>query len=240
MLKTRRSFVQMLGCVAGVVAGMAAVPEVAVASLNGIDVSSYQGYVNWQAVKNAGTSFAFAKATEGTYYTDAYLRRNISEMKRVGIIPGAYHFARPGSNAVTQARIFCSAVKSANGNNFHGLLQLALDLERTDGQSPTAIRNWTQAFIHEVQVQTGRPGIIYTGFYFWRDQAGNGPNLNCPLWLAAYVSNPTPYIPAAWKSVGWAFWQYTSSGSVGGTHPVDRDYFRNAYPYNNIGALRIP
>jgi lysozyme len=242
MSKTRGTFVRMLGCAAGLVLGLTAAPEAAYAYLNGIDVSSYQGNVNWAAVRSSGITFAIAKATEGTGYHDAYLNGNIAGMKRYGIIPGAYHFAHPSIDATAQANYFTNAVRTANGGNFHGLLQLVLDLEVTDGRSPGQVFAWTQTFVARVTAVTGRPCIIYTGFYFWRDQVGNpSTNLNCPLWLAAYVSNPAPYVPRAWSSVGWAFWQYTDRGAVGGVRGnVDRDYFRAGGSYPNINALRIP
>jgi GH25 family lysozyme M1 (1,4-beta-N-acetylmuramidase) len=224
--------------------GLAAGPEVAAAHLPGIDVSHYQGSINWASVRAAGISFAVTKATEGTGYTDPTVNANIAGMKRAGIIPGAYHFAHPGSDATTQANHFTSVVKAANGGTFSGLLQLVLDLEVTDGTSPSHVFAWTQTFVARVEAVTGRPCIIYTGFYFWRDSVGNPDNnLNCPLWLAAYVpeSQTASLTPRAWASVGWAFWQYTDSGSVPGiSGAIDRDYFRNGGSYPNINNLRIP
>jgi GH25 family lysozyme M1 (1,4-beta-N-acetylmuramidase) len=232
----------MLGLTIGLIGGLVTVPEVTAGYLNGIDVSSYQGNVNWSAVRNSGITFAFAKATEGTTYTDRYINANIAGMKKYGVIPGAYHFGHPGVDATAQANLFTSVVKNANGGSFSGLLQLVLDLEVTDGRSPAQVWAWTQTFVARVKAVTGRPCIIYTGFYFWRDSVGNpNNNLNCPLWLAAYVSNPAPYVPQAWSGVGWAFWQYTDRGSVPGiSGNVDRDYFQNGGSYPNINALKIP
>jgi GH25 family lysozyme M1 (1,4-beta-N-acetylmuramidase) len=212
-------------------------PAQAASYLNGVDVASYQGYPNWTSVKNSGRSFAFNKATEGTGYINPYYATNKSRIQAVGMYHGPYHFGHPSINATTQADFFVN-----NAGNFHGGLQLTLDLEVTDGLTPSAVWAWTQAFISRIKYRTGRPGIIYTGFYFWRDSVGNpNNNLNCPLWLAAYVSNPTPYIPQAWSGVGWAFWQYTSSGSVPGiSGHVDLDYFQHGGSYPNITALLIP
>ncbi len=93
---------------------------------------------------------------------------------------------------------------------------------------------WVRAFLARVRSRTGRPGIIYTGFYFWRDPADS---LSCPLWLAAYVSDPTRYVPRAWRT--WGFWQYTSSGSVSGVSGrVDRDAW-NGTPAG-LNKLRLP
>src|SRR5262249_41134799 len=113
MVVCRRNVVWILGLMVGLVGGLVTVPEVAAAHLNGIDGSNYQGNVNWAAVKSAGITFAIAKATEGTTFTDAYINKNIAGMKANGIIPGAYHFAHPGSDATTQANKFTSVVKAA-------------------------------------------------------------------------------------------------------------------------------
>jgi lysozyme len=236
MFINRRSMLRALVGLAGFLVATAAVPSATGQSrLSGIDVSDFQGTVNWQAVKNSGITFAFAKATEGTTFTARTFARNWSEMKRVGIIPGAYHFGHPGSDPVAQARRFAATVKNANGGKFSGALQLVLDIEVTDGRSPAQVSAWIVSFINEIKAQTGRPGIIYTGFFFWRDRAGNSANnLNCPLWLAAYVpeSQLAHLIPRAWTT--WTFWQYTDRGSVPGVSGnVDRDVFNG-----NLTTLR--
>jgi len=193
------------------------------AQLHGIDVSNYQGTVNWSSVKNAGYSFAFAKATEGTTYTDPSFARNWYYMQQAGIVRGAYHYGHPGSDPIAQARFFVTQV-----GNRSGALQLVLDLETTDGKSPSQVWAWTQSFMGEIQRLTGKPGIIYTGYYFWRDSVGNPTNnLNCPLWIAAYGVS-SPMVPPAWGY--WTFWQYSDTGSVPGVAGgVDLDYFNGTY-----------
>jgi GH25 family lysozyme M1 (1,4-beta-N-acetylmuramidase) len=201
-------------------------------AIQGIDVSHWQGTVNWTSVKNSGRKFAFCKATEGTTYTDPQFSANWSHMKSAGLIRGAYHFGRPGTDPTAQADYFCNVVKPTSGD-----LQMTLDIETTDGKSSSQVRSWIVSFINRIQYRTGRPGIIYTGFYFWRDSAGNGSNLNCPLWLAAYVSDPSAYVPAAWST--WSFWQYTSSGSVPGVSGnVDRDAWNGTL--TGLKNLRLP
>jgi GH25 family lysozyme M1 (1,4-beta-N-acetylmuramidase) len=201
-------------------------------SVQGIDVASYQGYPNWASVKSSGKSFAFTKATEGTTYTNPYFATNWSRMKSNGFVRGAYHFGRPGTDPTAQADYFCNVVHPTSGD-----LQMTLDIETTDGKSSSQVRSWIVTFINRIKYRTGRPGIIYTGFYFWRDSAGNGSNLNCPLWLAAYVSDPSAYVPAAWST--WSLWQYTSSGSVPGVSGnVDRDAWNGTL--TGLKNLRLP
>ena len=224
MRTSRRGFTQAVcGLVGWAVLGLAA-PS-AEAQLNGIDVSHYQGSVNWASVKKAGNSFGFAKATEGTSYTDPNFASNWSRMKNAGVIPGAYHFGRPGSSATTQAAHFVNTVKAAQGG-LSGGLQLVLDLETTDGKTPAQVKAWMETFLSEIQRLTGKPAIIYTGYYFWRDSVGNpSSNYNCPLWIASYNSAPT--IPAAWSY--YTFWQYTDSGVVSGVGGnVDQDKFNGS------------
>src|SRR5262249_2296079 len=176
MVVSSRKFVWMLGSMLGLLGGLVMAPPVAAAHLSGIDVSHYQGNVDWTAVRNAGITFAIAKATEGTTFTDGFINQNIAGMKRAGIVPGAYQFAHPGSDATAQADHFTNVVRNANGGNFSGLLQLVLDLEVTDSRTPAQVWAWTQTFVARVKAVTGRPCIIYTGFYFWRDSVGNPNN----------------------------------------------------------------
>ncbi len=200
--------------------------------LNGIDVSHYQGTVNWTSVAKAGYTFAFAKATEGTTYKDPTFPTNWANMKAAGLVRGAYHFGHPGSSATTQANFFYNYVKPGAGD-----LQLVLDLETTDGKTPSQVWTWTQAFIKQIQALTGRPGIIYTGYNFWVSSVGNPKNnLNCPLWIAAYGVT-SPQVPPAWSS--WSFWQYSDTGTVSGVSGAcDLDYFNGTT--TQLLALTLP
>src|SRR5690242_18498881 len=70
-------------------------------SLLGVDVSNYQGPINWSSVYGDGVRFAMAKATEGTTFTDAYFSGNMNNGKSAGVQMGAYHFAHPESDCVS-------------------------------------------------------------------------------------------------------------------------------------------
>src|SRR5262249_53115016 len=128
---------------------------------------------------------------------------------------------------------FCNVVNPTTGD-----LQMTLDIEATDGKTPSQVRSWIVAFINRIVQRTGRPGIIYTGFYFWRDRAGNRANLNCPLWLAYWGSgNPANFVPAAWSY--FSFWQYTSTGTCPGVSGnVDRDAWNGSL--TGLNNLRLP
>jgi lysozyme len=198
-----------------------------------VDVSNYQGSsINWASVKNSGKTFAFAKATEGLTYTDADFAKNWAGMKAARLIRGAYHYGHPGESAVDQANFFVNTVKPTAGD-----LQMMLDLETTDSQTPAQVEAWTAAFINQIKARTGRPGIIYCGYYFWTDSAGNGPNLNCPFFLAAYTSSTSGLIPTAWST--WSLWQYSDSGTVAGiSGDVDLDCWNGTVA--ELNNLRLP
>ena len=189
----------------------------------GLDISHWQGTVNWAAMTGAGLQFCIVKATEGTGYRDPQFSRNWSMMRTYWCFRGAYHFARPNLNAVTQARFFHSTVNPRPGD-----FQLVLDLEVTGGLGPAALWSWTQAFNAEIRRLTGRSCIVYTSPSFWTSRVGNPTsNLGMPLWIAHWgVGRPT--VPRAWST--WSFWQWTSSGAwPGTTGRIDMDTFNGTY-----------
>lgn len=204
----------------------------------GIDVSNYQGNVNWTAVKNSGTVFAFCKATEGVDFIDAKFTRNMTNASAAGVYVGPYHFGRINSNisnpndAIDEANDFVDAIASYYelGGNY---LRPVLDVENTPGLSTTAqnrayISEWVRDFSGVVEDRLGLQPIIYcntsyANSYFEADLT------QYDLWIANYNYAP-PAIPpssidGAWN--GWDFWQYTDSGTVSGVSGnVDRNVYQ--------------
>gem|GEM_PF-2975095 len=196
----------------------------------GVDVSSWQHQngapIDWNAVKAAGNSFAVIKATESTTYTNPNFAPDKAGAQAAGLVVGAYHYAKPAlpiSTAVDQARHFLAV---AGNVNTPGQLAPVLDLETTGGLNPTDLTAWAQAFLREVESQTGRTPILYTFRSFWTDKIANTQALaKYPLWFAIYNDNPDPgWLPGGWQK--WLIWQYASSGSVPGiTGRVDTNAF---------------
>jgi lysozyme len=173
-------------------------------AVEGIDVSHWQGDVDWQAVKKSGRKFAFAKATEGRSMVDEKFERNWKNMKEAGIIRGAYHFAKPTSAAKPQARHFHKTVKPEPGD-----LPLVLDLEEGEEVGPQKLEQWVRTFVDEIKSLSGEAPIIYSGG-FWKTHLNHmTDNLGCLLWLPQY--GPKAENPRAWKK--WTFWQY-SDGTI--------------------------
>jgi lysozyme len=201
-----------------------------VVTLTGPDVSQFQGDVDWHEVRHAGHAFAFAKATEGKDFRDPrFSAERWQEMKAAGLRRGAYHFARAqaGRPPEVEAHHFLSTVEAVGGFAA-GDLPPVLDLEWVRGLSARQLQDWVAGWVHAVHKATGVKPIIYTGGPFWQQSMGaSQDNLGCPLWLAAYVKDPRPFIPAAWRHAGLTLWQHTDKAACPGiTGPCDMSRFR--------------
>lgn len=183
----------------------------------GIDVSHWQGEIDWAKVAQSGVKFAFIKATEFpdrriSVFIDQNLKKNILGAQKYNIPWGAYHFFRTHIDPVIQAQVLCETV----GEFFS--MPPVIDLE-VAGCKGTQLIGKVQAFVNEVQRITSRKPIIYTSGGFWRSymlynrRAETDWALGYPLWLAQYTSN-WPTVPYPW--LAWDFWQYSSSGRLPG------------------------
>lgn len=195
----------------------------------GIDVSHWQGTIDWAKVKAAGKTFAIAKATEGIGWKDDSYDRNKAGAIGQGILFGAYHFARPGSNdPVTEADWFVDTMGQQRG-----MLIPTLDLERTGGLDTTALTNWVKAWLQRVDQRLGVKAMIYVSPSFWRTYMDNtrwfADNGYSVLWVAHW-NTTGPSVPADnWGGRSWTFWQYTSDGAVPGiSGRVDLNRYRFA------------
>src|SRR3954447_6870821 len=189
----------------------------------GIDVSHWQAQIGWLQAGAAGFDFAFAKATEGTTYTDPTYATNRSGAAAAGMKLGAYHFARPtaGSDAaavasgIAQADYFVATAQPRRGD-----LLPVLDLEKTGDLGVVRLTTWTQAFLDQVYARVGARPLIYASPSFWKTSLGDTPLFAADgsrLWIAHWTKASLPLLPAAgWNGLGWTFWQWTSCSSVPG------------------------
>jgi GH25 family lysozyme M1 (1,4-beta-N-acetylmuramidase) len=200
------------------------------ATTNGIDISHFQGSINWTSVHNAGNQFAYMKATEGTTYKDPTFNTNYPASFHAGLVRGAYHFALPDrSSGATQANYFASngGAWSRDNQTLPGMLDIEYNPYGATcyGLSQSAMVAWIHDFINTYHARTTRWAVIYTTTNWWTTCTGNNGGFanNSPLALARYASSPGA-LPAGWTF--YTFWQYTSSGSVSGiSGAVDRDLF---------------
>lgn len=169
----------------------------------GIDVSSYQGIIDWNKVFADGITFAFIKATEGTGWDDPNFITNFSQAKKAGVKRGAYHFGHPNNDPIAEASHFISRL-----NGDYGDLPLTLDIEVTNGKTPAEITAWTVKFLDYVHSQTNHPVQYYTYTRFLQLNLNLDSLSEYPLWIANY---------AATAGVdGYSIWQYSDAGVVNG------------------------
>ena len=189
-----------------------ATPVGAQEPIQGIDVSNWQGTVDWGAVRESGHLFAFAKATEGTTFVDRYLERNRVGMTAAGLLlRGLYHFAHPGRNSPADEAIhFLETVGPLNEGEVP-----VLDLEVEGGPHAGP---WAAEWMSIVEQRTGHTPILYSGAYYLA-KTPTAALTNYPLWIAAWGRNngEIPSIaPRTDRWEAWTFWQYTSRGRVPG------------------------
>jgi len=194
----------------------------------GIDVSHWQGLIDWKLVSTAGYKFAFLKASEfplgkKDIWIDDTFSYNAQSCKLNNILFAPYHFYRTHIAPEVQAAGFLNAIKGIPYD-----LPPAVDLE-VSGITGTAYNAQLMAFLSIVEAKLGQKVIIYTSGSFWRSYAIYDKIANVdwvighPLWVAQWsLTWPGPLYPFA----GWHFWQFTDKGRVPGIKTfVDLNYF---------------
>lgn len=180
--------------------------------VHGIDISRYQGGIDWVSVRQAGIAFAFIKATEGGDHNDPAFMSYWQGAKAAGVPRGAYHYYYFCRSGAEQAAWFM-----ANVPRDRGALPPVLDLEWTHKSqtcrykpSPEEVRREATNFLNILQRHYGQRPIIYTTVDFYRDN--NLGQMNAEFWLRSVAAHPSEIYPGQ----RWAFWQYTGTGLVPG------------------------
>ncbi|AUZ39537.1 GH25 family lysozyme [Bacillus sp. MBGLi79] len=172
--------------------------------IKGIDVSHWQGNIDWKKVAKDGIKFAFIKATEGTTLIDKKFKRNVLGANAAGIKTGAYHFARFGSKseALAEARFFLSLVKKVSLS-----YPLVLDLEVNQRNvDKSVLTNAAVAFLREIE-SAGYFAMIYSSKSFFEICLDESKLKPFALWIARYSSK---------LGRDADIWQYSDSGKVAG------------------------
>ena len=185
---------------------------------DGIDVSAWQGDIDFEQVKNSGIDVVYIKASEGNSFVDPYFEQNYANCKSAGLSVGFYHYvtATNVEEAIRQASFFVSTISGKSPD-----CKLAMDFEYFGNLSVDSINQIALAFMQKVHELSGKEVIVYSDEY-------NANNTfyglsDYPLWVAQYdVSEPT--VSNNWNT--WVGWQYTDQGEVAGISGyVDRDKF---------------
>lgn len=194
----------------------------------GIDVSGWQGEIDFSQVKNSGINFVYIKSSEGQNTVDSYFRRNYEEARSNGLNIGFYHYvrARTTEEARLEAEHFANTIAGTVPN-----CKLAMDFENFGNLSIGEINEISKVFLERVQELTNKEMIIYSNTSSARTIFSQELANEYPLWVAQYyVSNPSDN--GKWNV--WEGFQYTDRGSVPGINGyVDRDKFTSEILLNS-------
>jgi lysozyme len=202
--------------------------------LEGVDVSLFDGTINWTQVQGSGKAFAFARVSDGISDVDPTFDTNYAAIKAAGMIRGAYQFFEPAQDPVAQANLLLSKI----GTMGPGDLPPVLDIEITGGQLPATIVTNIQTWITTVQQATGVTPMIYTAAGFWNGSVDSSNFASDPLFVANFGVT-CPELPTGWLT--WQFWQYSDTGSVPGIGiDVDLDQFNGSMSALTLLAAGSP
>lgn len=194
--------------------------------IRGIDISHYQGDIDWGVVRNDATiercpvRFVVVKATEGTSKVDEKFATNFSKARDFGFIRGAYHFWSTRSSGKAQARHFIDKVRLEEGD-----LPPVLDVEhkakdQTDEQFQREVLDW----LDTVEKHYKTKPIIYTYYKFKTRYLGDNVFDDYPYWIAHYYVDKVEYTGK------WKFWQHTDCGRLPGIKGyVDFDIYNGSF-----------
>jgi lysozyme len=179
-------------------------------TLEGVDVSVYDGTVDWTQVKASGRAFGIAKASEGSTLQDSQFTTNWAAMKSAGIVRSAYHFFHCDTDPTTQATFFLGIL----GTLQPGDLPPSLDFEDTTTCTAATGIAMAVQWLDAVASATGTLPILYTSVNvlsnFQNTQALAG---HAQLWVASRGVT-CPNLPAPFTA--WSFWQYSLTGTAPG------------------------
>jgi lysozyme len=191
-------------------------------AVHGVDVSRWQGKINWAVLRKNGANFAYIKATDGGDRLDPMFRRNWNASAEAGVRRGAYHFFYWCRPAAHQAEWFIRHVpREANA------LPPVIDVEWTRSRScprhpsRAAVLKKMNTFMNMLEAHYGQRPIIYTAPDFYEDNL-QGAFPNHPFWLRAVAEHPSKVYPGR----DWVFWQYSGTGlSKGVGEKIDLNVF---------------
>jgi GH25 family lysozyme M1 (1,4-beta-N-acetylmuramidase) len=235
MARRRRWMAVATAILTGVaVGGLVATPASAAPTgypISGIDVSAFQGAVDWAAVAAGGAKFAYIRASEQANIPDSYFAANYAGAKGNGLFAGAYHRARPDvSTGTAQADFLIDHAQHLNdGRTLPPMLDIEWPRSNWPGLNacynltPAQMSSWIREFVARVEVRTGRRAMIYTNPNWWQPCTNGDPSFaSYPLFNSGYLPSPPP-LPAGWTT--WTLWQYSDSGQL----PGDQDVFNGDY-----------
>lgn len=186
----------------------------------GMDVSVWQGEIDYDKVRDSGIKAVYIRAGEGTNIVDRYFERNYENARAAELKYGFYHYvtARSVSEAREQADFFASLIRSKPYD-----LRAAMDFENLSGLSAEEAVTIAKAYLERLSERLGHTPAVYSDAYdaqsVWKSHL-----TKYPLWVADYGAS-RPYSTGGWDT--WSGFQYSDKGRVKGVNGhVDLDRFR--------------
>ena len=193
--------------------------------IHGIDISHYQGDINWRKLSNAMIEgcpirFIMIKATEGSTKLDENFNDNFYQARQYGFIRGAYHFCSNKSTPRQQAQYFLKQVHLEEGD-----LPPVLDVEhKPQSQSTEDFQRDVLTWLHVVEDKYHVKPIIYTYYKFKEAYLSTPVFDDYPYWIAHYYVKKVEY------KGPWKFWQHTDAGKLDGIEGyVDFNIYNGSY-----------
>jgi lysozyme len=193
------------------------------ATVRGIDVSKWQGEVNWSKVRAAGVRFAFVRVSDGTTVLDPTFARNWQAARAAGVLRGAYQYFRPEEDPVEQADLLLATMGALRA----GDLPPALDLEVSGDVEPRELVRRVGRWVDRVRKATGVKPIVYTSALHWATLAGNSRRFRSHALWVAHHDVDCPITPSSWGR--WTFHQHSKQAVISGiAGAVDENRFRGS------------
>jgi lysozyme len=191
--------------------------------IRGVDVSSYQGEIDWKILADQNIHFAFIKATEGSSYQDASFDKNFDAALKTPLKIGAYHFFSFDSPGETQARNFITRVP-----NVPGTLPPVVDIEpdakrRNTPENKEKAQSILHTLLAILEAHYGKKPILYVTQSSY-EQYVRGAYEKYPLWIRDIFR--APHLPDQRQ---WVFWQYSSRGRLEGYKGMEKHIDLNVF-----------
>lgn len=225
----------LLACIAALVFAALvparAIPPSGGRQYRGIDISEFQGEIDFEEVRRSGIEAVYIRVGAGEY-TDEYFAENYERAKAAGLKIGFYHYvtARSVDEGRRQARFFASLAAGREPD-----MRLVMDFEYFGSLSVSQINAISVAYLDELTALTRREAVIYSDLSNARNIFSRALAEKYPLWAAQYGADE-PSANGKWRE--WVGFQYTDEGRVGGIYGnVDRNIFTEGIFLSDSGRI---
>lgn len=225
----------LLACIAALVFAALvparAIPPSGGRQYRGIDISEFQGEIDFEEARRSGIEAVYIRVGAGEY-TDEYFAENYERAKAAGLKIGFYHYvtARSVEEGRRQARFFASLAAGREPD-----MRLAMDFEYFGSLSVSQINAISEAYLDELTALTRREAVIYSDLSNARNIFSRALAEKYPLWAAQYGADE-PSANGKWRE--WVGFQYTDEGRVGGIYGnVDRNIFTEGIFLSDSGRI---